>query len=95
MYDTLGGLLRELGNNNRLLTDILAILQQRAHRPRLESIHDAVEAVTGVHGTDTTPPAMALAQRAWWKAGTYVLDKGLTLLVGAAIMWLWQKSSGH
>lgn len=91
LYSAMGSLLTEQRVTNALLKDVLAAI--RTTRAPMASLHDAVEELTGVHGTDSTPPLLAVGQKTWWKVGAYTLDKAITIVVVAAIMWLWHQAT--
>lgn len=88
VYEAQGEIARELATLRRISADqgetLKRIERRMDERPRQQSIHDFVEATTGIHGTDSTPPAIALLQRGWWK----VLETGLKVGFGAGLMWI-------
>ena len=75
-------------------TEDLTEWVKRLDRPRQPSVHEFVTEMTGVQGTDSTPPLLALAQKAWWRVAVTVAKVGLGAALGAAIHWLWTQAHG-
>jgi hypothetical protein len=93
LYDAMG----QLNLSIRLLVSSVVDLRatildhtvmQRAGRPKLESVHDLVEAATGERGTPSTPPLRRWAERVSLRVNLWLLTLAVTAAVTGSAGWL-------